>query len=217
MAFPRRLLHVGEKVFCDQRPHPIRLVFPIGVASVVLASIAFVFVVWRTAPAWFGILLGVAFVGDVVYVTSRVLAWRARGFVVTSHRVIYRSGIWRRAGREIPIDSVQQVTFRQNLFGRLIRHGTLYLSSAGEPDEQLVPDVRDPERVQTEIHAAIEASVRRRYGVPRDEGAEEVPESLERSDPAEELSRLEILHRRGVITAAELERARTELGGESSG
>jgi len=60
-------------------------------------------VVWTSAPVVVGwILLGVG-VAALVYLGARYLGWRTTTFVVTSQRIVYRTGVLRRTGREIPI------------------------------------------------------------------------------------------------------------------
>jgi uncharacterized membrane protein YdbT with pleckstrin-like domain len=200
MAFPVRLLHADEEVFLDQHPHGIRLVAPVTLSALVVAGVIAGFVEWKAAPTWFGIVLGVVVLTTAIYLGARVLAWRATSFVVTSHRVIYRTGVLRRSGREIPIDALQSVSYRQSLAGRIVGVGSLLVSSAGQDDAQEVPDVRDPEAAQSAVQEAIEANAHRR-GAPKEET----------SDITTELERLEGLYHRGVITAAELERVKRDL------
>jgi uncharacterized membrane protein YdbT with pleckstrin-like domain len=204
MAFPVRLLHEDEEIFLDQRPHGVRLAGPVSLSVLVTAGIVAGFVEWKAAPTWFGIVLGVVLLTTGIYLGARVLAWQATSFVVTSHRVIYRTGVLRRSGREIPIDALQSVSYRQSLPGRMIGVGSVLVSSAGQDDAQEVPDVRDPEAAQSAVHEAIEANARRRSGVRE-----------EPSDITAELERLEGLYHRGVITAAELERVKRDLLGRS--
>ena len=78
-------------------------------------------------------------------------------FVVTSDRVIFREGVLRRRGIEIPLGRVNNVLFEQSIFERVIGAGDLMMESGGERGQQTFSDVRNPDRVQNVIHARIDA------------------------------------------------------------
>ena len=77
-------------------------------------------------------------------------------FVVTTDRVIFRTGVISRRGIEIPLGRVNNVLFNQSLLERLIGAGDLLIESGGESGQQIFTDVRNPDRVQNSIHAAID-------------------------------------------------------------
>ena len=78
----------------------------------------------------------------------RYLTWATINFVITSDRVIYRSGLIAKHGIEIPLERVNNVSFRQGIFERMIGAGDLLIESGGEDGQQRFTDIRDPERVQ---------------------------------------------------------------------
>jgi uncharacterized membrane protein YdbT with pleckstrin-like domain len=204
VPFPERLLHDDEEVLLDSRPHWWRLVGPSLAAVVVVGGCTAIFVIWAGAPKWFEwVLLGAGVVG-VGNFLGRLVQWRATELVVTSMRVIYRRGVMRRAGREIPISSVQDVSFVQALAERLLGKGQLLVQSAGGHGEQPFYDVRHPAYVQGLIDRTIEES-RRRDSVPL---AEEGRVSV-----SAELEQLAALVRRGVITDSEFARLKAQLVG----
>ena len=59
-------------------------------------------------------------------------------------------------GIEIPLGRVNNVLFNQSLLERLIGAGDLLIESGGESGQQTFTDVRNPDRVQNSIHAAID-------------------------------------------------------------
>jgi uncharacterized membrane protein YdbT with pleckstrin-like domain len=81
----------------------------------------------------------------------RLVAWRTTNFVVTTERCIYRSGVLRKSGIEIPLDRINTVFFSQTFFERLLRAGDLAIESAGENSRQNFSDVYDPIGVQSTI------------------------------------------------------------------
>jgi uncharacterized membrane protein YdbT with pleckstrin-like domain len=202
MAFPRRLLHDNEEVLLETRPHWSQLIVPAAAALVAIAGASTILVIWSSAPGWFGwVLLAIALIG-VGYFLARLIGWRSTHLVVTSMRVIHRTGVLRRRGREIPISSVQNVEYRQSILGRLLRKGKLSVESAGAHDEEPFYDIPRPESVQATINKAIDES-RRRDSV--------AVEGTHHDSVSDELERLGDLHRRGVITDAEFAKLKGEL------
>ncbi len=202
MPFPKRLLQDDEEVLLDSRPHWWRLVGPGLAAFVTVGGCATVFAVWSGSPIWFGwVLLGMGALG-VGYFLVRFVQWRSTELVVTSMRVIYRSGVVSRAGREIPISSVQDVSFVQSLPERLIGKGRLAVRSAGVRGDQPFCDIRRPDFVQGLIDRTIEES-RRRDSIR--------VSAAEHDSVSAELEHLAALHRRGVITDGEFEKLKALL------
>ncbi len=209
MTFPRRLLHEGEQVILDLRPHPVRLARPVTVTVILLGAAVYGDVAWRSAPVWFGILLGVVALLTLGYLATRILVWRTTKFVLTSARVIARVGVLRHASREIPIDRVTDVAYVQRLIERVIGAGTVLVESAGEHGTEAFPDLRDPAAIQSAINLAIEVRRARPATLvplrPCDGEAEE--------EVAVEREELDDLHLRGVLTDEEYVRKVRELEG----
>jgi uncharacterized membrane protein YdbT with pleckstrin-like domain len=203
VAYPNRLLDDDESVTVDLHPHWWYLARP--VAALVVAIIASVATLvgtdvgtsGRTAATWASIVaLGVS----SVWLVSRYARWATTQFVVTSRRVIFRAGVFRKRGVEIPLDRVNTVHFHQGLFGRLVGSGDLTIESAGESGQQCFTDLRQPGRVQRVIHAEMEARELRRVGG----GAVDV---------AAQLERLEAMLLRGTLTSEEFDRQKRRLLG----
>ncbi len=200
MPYPRRLLGEEERVILDLRPHPVRLFGSVARSAVVFGAIGYGFFAWRTAPTWFGLALGITAVLTVVYLTSKVVAWRMTLFVLTTRRVIVRTGVLRRVGREIPIERVDEVTYHQRFTERLLRSGTLTVASGGDRGPQIFTNVRRPAFVQSEINRAAFRPA-----------APEEPLRSARRGVEVDLETLEELAERGVMTDAELAQKRQEL------
>lgn len=160
MAYSQRLLNPGEEVRCDLHPHWWYFIRQAGmlaaaiVIAVVIASIT-------DGRGVGGVLRWMSVIGvliALVMMALRWVAWVTTHFVVTSDRVIYRHGVLRRQGVEIPLGRVNNVLFEQSLLERVIGAGDLLIESGGERGQQLFSDVRNPDRVQNMIHAAIDAT-----------------------------------------------------------
>jgi membrane protein YdbS with pleckstrin-like domain len=163
MVFPTRLLQPGEEVLLEARPRLVRLVRPGLLVACVLAGSVATVVVWAGAPIWFGWVLIAAIGLSLLDLVVRVAQWRAESLTVTTQRVVHRSGILRRLGREIPVSNVQSVSYRQGLLQRLLKTGDLLVESAGESSREPFHDVPDPAEVQAAISGAMH---RRRTWTP---------------------------------------------------
>jgi uncharacterized membrane protein YdbT with pleckstrin-like domain len=208
VAFPERLLSEDEELVYDLRPHWWTLVVPALVTVLVTVAVG---VAWAVAPAGSlqaSVRLAVGLVGLLllaVLVLGRVLRWMTTHFVLTTERLIFRSGIVAKFGREIPLERINDVTFTQSLFERLIGIGDLLIESAGEHGQSTFSDIRDPEAVQLQIYRQMEANDRRR-GYASQPAAPERPPSV-----LDDLERLADLRDRGAVTEEEFQRKKRDL------
>jgi uncharacterized membrane protein YdbT with pleckstrin-like domain len=83
-------------------------------------------------------------------------------FVVTSDRVIYRSGVLRKRSIEIPLDRINTVVSNQGVFERMIGAGDIEIESAGQTPSRF-RDIRKPAIVQAEIYKQSEANENRKF------------------------------------------------------
>lgn len=102
---------------------------------------------------WAGaiIVLGALFVATVQF-----LQWQNTQFVVTNDRIITRIGVIGKAGTEIPLDRVMNISYKQSIKERLLNVGDLMIESAGENGQQFFSDVYDPANIQNIIYHEIE-------------------------------------------------------------
>jgi uncharacterized membrane protein YdbT with pleckstrin-like domain len=208
VAFPERLLSEDEEVILDLRPHWWTLVVPALVTLLVTVAVG---VAWALTPAGSlqaSLRLAVGLAGLLVLallVLGRVLRWLTTHFVLTTERLIFRSGVVAKFGREIPLERINDVTFTQSLFERLIGIGDLLIESAGEHGQSTFSDIRDPEAVQLQIYRQMEANDRRRGGYAAQPAPERPPSVLD------DLERLADLRDRGAVTEEEFQRKKRDL------
>jgi hypothetical protein len=197
MAFPRRLLDDGEDVVLAVRPHwwcfaPAGAVLAAALALAVVSAALFL-----PEPAQLlAALLTLVALGRFV---TRYARWATTRFVVTSKRVIQRSGVVSRRGIELPLDQVRAVSCRQSLGERVLRCGDVVIEAV-EAGEQRFSRLPRPSMLRDEIRAGIEAH-RRRWAGGWSGGLSMV----------EQLERLDELCRRGVLTRAEFDRKKGQL------
>jgi uncharacterized membrane protein YdbT with pleckstrin-like domain len=95
------------------------------------------------------------------------LRWHTTLYVMTTDRIITRSGVLTRTGRDIPLSRVNDVSFSHNIFERMLRCGTLTVESAGERGQLVLADVPRVEQVQRELYRLVDEHMRQR-GMARD-------------------------------------------------
>lgn len=203
MPFPTRLLTEGEEVKLDLRPHWIALVKPLLWTIGIGAVTGFLWVLAGpksdvlTQIRW--ALVIIAFILWVPLAAAPAVRWRFTFFVLTNERVITRSGVIAKHSKEIPLETINDVTFNQRIIERMVGAGDLVIESAGESGQNRFTDIRRPEGVQLEIYRAAEA----RKGIGRPGGP-----SL-----ADEIAKLADLRDRGALTEEEFQERKRKLLG----
>lgn len=206
MAFPKRLLADHEKLMADLRPHWIALVGPtLLTVAVIVGEILLLPRIpdsWPDWTRWAVIAIGVLLI--LFYAVRELLSWLTSHFVVTTDRVIHRSGWLAKSSMEIPLERLNDVTFRQSVLERIVGAGDLVIESGGEFGQNRFTDIRKPERVQKLIFEMSEANELRTRG-----GAAPDNES-----PVDRLERLSALKEKGAISAEEFEAQKRKLLGQ---
>ena len=200
MAFPPKLLNDGEQVVLDLRPHWWFFFGPLVAVIVAVAATIAVMVLDLPDWLWFALLALTAL--NLLWLLARLAKWATTQFVVTTDRLIYRSGVLAKKGLEIPLERVNNIHFNQGVFERMLRSGDLMIESGGERGQQMFSNIRRPALVQNEIYRQMEQAQAR--------DADRMAGRRELSIP-EQLDKLDELRQRGVITQAEFEAKKTQL------
>lgn len=156
MAFPERLLNDGETVLLDTHPH--WWIFSGVVTRLVLVLAGAVFAVARFDQPEFVNYIFIALIAiTVVNLLVVYLKWRTTDFVLTSDRLVSRTGILSRSSREIPLERINDLSCHQSLFERVIHAGDLTIESGGEFGQSTFSNMGDPFELQNAVHRAIES------------------------------------------------------------
>jgi uncharacterized membrane protein YdbT with pleckstrin-like domain len=208
MPYPSRLLNDYETVAVDLHPHWWYFAQPVAalIGSMLLGVLAKIYAdgtgTLRVAVVYFVIALIVA---SMAWVVVRYLKWTTTSFVITSDRLIFRTGVISKMGVEIPLERINTIHFSQKVFERLTGSGDLIIESGGEDGQQRFTDIRRPDQMQKAIHAQKEAHNRRRFAVSNgDVGSINV---------AGQLEKLEGMLKRGTLTAEEFQWQKDKLFG----
>jgi uncharacterized membrane protein YdbT with pleckstrin-like domain len=218
MGFPRRLLADHEDLVLDLRPHWIALVGP-ALVLVLLIVAAIVLFANFDPPApviWIAVLVGSVIL--IAYPVRAFLAWATSHFVVTTDRVIHRSGWLAKRSMEMPLERINDVTFTQTVLERLVGAGSLRIQSGSEYGQNHFRDIRNPEDVQKLIYEMSEANEARMRGGDAPEGgqggqARTETIATEEGSPLDEIERLATLKERGLLSEEEFETQKRRLLG----
>lgn len=194
MSFPQRLLNPGEEVVVDVRPHWWFLVRPL--TAVVVVLIGGIVALSQSAPEAADLAVLAVLVVALVWLLGRYVRWATTSLVVTNDRIVLRRGVVGKQSREIPIEHLSDISYRQSIFQRLIGTGSLLFESAGRDSREVFPGMPHPARIQNEIYGQM--NLRRSPGGAR----LSIPEQLEKLDD---------LRRRGVISDSEFNAEKERL------
>lgn len=203
MAYPERLLSPDEEVVMEFRPHWSRIIKEIMLSvAVAVILILLATVLDFDYSGW--VMVGIGGIW-LLLVIRGLLTWWFTQHVITNERVIYRAGVLSREGKEIPLEVINDVSFQQSMWERMLRSGHLLIESAGELGQSHYRDIPRPEDMQTVI-----------YRVREDRMME-----LERGDAttiskAQQLEILSRLHDEGKLSDEEFEAEKRALGNEVS-
>lgn len=211
VPFPKRLLADNERMVLDLRPHWIALVGPVLVTLLLAAAVILLFAL-LDPPAVIG---WVAIVGGIVLFIAiplrASLNWITSHFVVTSDRVIHRSGWLAKRSMEMPLERINDVTFTQTVVERVVGAGSLRIQSGSEYGQNHFRDIRGPEDVQKLIYEMTEENQLR---MERAAEGERLTEPLGTgSSPLDEIERLGAMKERGLISEEEFEIQKRRLLG----
>jgi uncharacterized membrane protein YdbT with pleckstrin-like domain len=211
MGFPKRLLADHERMVLDLRPHWIALVAPITVMVLLVVAEILLFTLFDPPRVlgWVAIVLGILLF--LAIPVRLFLAWATAHFVITSDRVIHRSGWLAKRSMEIALERINDVRFEQSVLERMVGAGDLRIESGGEYGQNHFRDIRDPERVQKLIYEMSEENqVRMERGATESRPAETTGTG---ASPLDEIERLAVMKERGLLSEEEFEVQKRRLLG----
>ncbi|MGH8915767.1 MAG: PH domain-containing protein [Acidimicrobiia bacterium] len=202
MRYSEKLLSPGEEIRSQFRPHWSRIVRE-GVLSilvlVLIVIIAFMDFDWR---GW--LILGLA-IAWLLLVAAGFVRWWTSQHVITNERLIHREGLISKKGKEIPLEVINDVAFKQSAFERIFGTGDLLIESAGTHGQSHYSDIPNPEKVQSLIY-----EVREERQMHLESGGRQ---SVAAESPASQLATLSRLHDEGKLTDTEFEEEKQRLLG----
>jgi len=211
MPYPTENLHPQERLVLDLRPH--WWTFTPSLAALVAAVAAGIWVLAATDNQPLRVVMAVVVLAILVWFVTRYVQWYTTELVLTTDRLIYRSGVIAKSGIEIPLDRINTIFFNQKIWERLIGVGDLMVESASATGAQHFDNMKQPSRIQNEIYLQKESLEDRRRR--RAESPAPPPPSAATADDdvAARILQLNELLEAGAITPEEYEAKKTELLG----
>ena len=203
MRYPTRLLTDDEDILHQFRPHWKVLLPALGWAMVLAALVGVAFAALDLR--WGGYASAAAVTIWLLLSAKAVIAWLWTNYVLTTERIIVRSGMVARTGTEIPLENIVNVLYSQRIIERLLGYGDVLVESAGSQGQSRLEDIPDPEAFQSEIYRAREL----RSLHFKSSGARPV------RDVVEQLEALADLRERGHLTDAEFAAKKRVLLGDT--
>jgi membrane protein YdbS with pleckstrin-like domain len=210
MSYAEKNLAPGETIVYRARYHWI-----FYRTTLALLLVAAVFGLWwwiagerlKSGPtsSIFGtIALALAVVAGLHFLARRIRA-AADEFVVTTRRVIRKTGLVAREAEHAPIEKIQDITIDQGVTARLLGYGTATLETASESGRIVFPDIAAPERFRSAIWGQTPGTA---VAPPLP-----APGVVSPAAPtaAQRLAELEELRTRGLLSTEEYARKRQEI------
>jgi len=116
VAFDQKLLNNNEEILLDLRPHWWFLTPQVALALLVIV-VGSVLAVWADHSIANYVLV-VAIIVALANLAWRYVNWAGINFVITSDRLIFRTGVFSKRGIEIPLERINTVFFNTTLFVR---------------------------------------------------------------------------------------------------
>ena len=149
VGLPARFLGADEHEVMHMRTHAKALFWPaVGLVlsgGVVGAGAALVPGDLRPGGQLAVVVVGVALA--VWWAVIPCLRWLTTTYTLTTRRLIVRSGLLTKTGRDLPLMRVNDVAFSRSLTDRLLGCGTLRIKTAADAAVIELPDVPDVDRV----------------------------------------------------------------------
>lgn len=154
MGISEKLLSEGEHVIVSTRTHWKALVVPVIILIVTCGVAGFLLAILpdgTSHDALMWLVLAVALVLILWFTVRPFLIWLSASYTVTNRRLINRSGVFTRKGRDIPLYRINDVKYEKDLLDRMLGCGTLVISDASEEGKSVLPDVPRVESLQLVI------------------------------------------------------------------
>ena len=208
MAYPKNLIQDGETVALDLRPHwwyfsrNIFTGIPLFIVLILVLNIDN-----DDISKYAGLFVGIIVIAWAGWLVLKYFQWTMTYFVVTSRRVIYRTGVLSKRGVEIPLERVNNINFHQRIIDRIIGAGDLDIESAGKDGQSHFDFIRHPDGVQHEIYRMMETR-----NMPQMQPSQvAAPAPTPAASVPEQIEQLARLRDQGHISEAEYDQKKAQL------
>ena len=165
VAYPDKVLGDDEEVVRHLHPHWLTVFWPIVLFLVLVGVASFGAALVPSGDqqaTWRLVVVAAAVVLALVLVAVPLLRWRTTHYVITTHRLMFRTGILSRHGRDLGLNRITDVSYKQTLWERVINSGTLSIETAGEGGPTVLAAIPDSDGVQQLLNQLVEEDADRR-------------------------------------------------------
>jgi uncharacterized membrane protein YdbT with pleckstrin-like domain len=153
VGFPPKLLGTDERVVIHTRTHAKVLILPAAalVALSLAVGVGAALIPEGARPIGQLVLLLIGLLLAIWWAVVPFLRWWTRTYTVTDRRLIMRSGILTKVGKDMPLIRINDVSYQRSLLDRMLGCGTLYIQTAAEGGTIKLDDVPNVERIHLEM------------------------------------------------------------------
>jgi uncharacterized membrane protein YdbT with pleckstrin-like domain len=165
VPYPDKVLGEDEEVVRHLHPHWLTVFWPVVGFLVLVGATSFgaaLVPAGEQQGTWRLVVVAAALVVGVVVVAVPLLRWRTTHYVITTHRLLYRTGVLSRHGRDIGLSRITDVSYRQSLWDRVTNSGTVSIETAGDGGPTVFSDIPDSDGVQQLLAQLVEEDADRR-------------------------------------------------------
>jgi uncharacterized membrane protein YdbT with pleckstrin-like domain len=193
-------LQPGEEILYRANVTRLTLAPLVAVAGLALVIAAVAWFQFQNAPGAL-VALAAAVIAGLVFVWKDFVR-RSNDYVLTNHRLIQETGILSRRSIDSRLDKVNNVEYRQTLWGRLLNYGDVEIDTASDAGVAVFRNISHPLQFRNAILAAAE-QYRAAGRFP--------PSAPAGPSGAERMRQLKALFDDGLISREEYEAKRREL------
>ena len=153
MALPQKLLGADEHVVIHTRTHVKAMILP-ALAFVLIAAavgVGAALIPREARPIGQIAILVLGVVLAIWLVILPFLRWRTTTYTITNRRLITRSGIFNKVGKDLPLNRINEVSYERSLMDRMLGCGSLIVQTAAEDGTIVLRDVPDVEHVNLQM------------------------------------------------------------------
>ncbi|HEX7210666.1 MAG TPA: PH domain-containing protein [Propionibacteriaceae bacterium] len=153
MGLPQKVLGADEHVVIHTRTHVKAMLLP-ALAFVLIAAavgVGAALIPHEARPIGQFAILVLGVVLAVWLVLLPFLRWRTTTYTITNRRLITRSGILNKVGKDLPLNRINDVSHERSLMDRILGCGSLIVQTAAEDGTIVLKDVPDVEHVNLQI------------------------------------------------------------------
>lgn len=208
----RTSLQKDEKVLLITHGSWTILILPVIIA--LAGIVGSYFIGFFDHYGWIAAVLG------LLYLFIRYAYWNTNIWVVTNFRVIDEVGLFSHAGKESPLDKINNVSYKHTIWGRLFNYGDVEIQTAAQVGATVYIKVNHPRRLQETIFNAQAEYKNWEYGnqarqmaaaINTTKGTGASSSTANAPQVAAELEKLFELKMKGAITEEEYNRAKNRL------